>query len=298
MSRYLCAAALLALALANPAAAAGPLRADSNLILVNATVLDKTDHFVTGLSKDNFRLYDQGVEQEISSVSVEDIPISLGIVFDASRSMTPVIPMARQAMRALLGAANPNDEYFIVQVRSRPRISLDFVTRPDEVLASLGAIEPGGRTTLLDAVYLAADHLKRARNPRKALLVITDGKDNNSRYSQRELLRFLSESGATLYAVGLNIHTPTPEGGIPDEADLLDLLARQTGGRYFECQTAADLPAVARKLDIRYQYVLGYRPPALKLDGRYHSVKLRLAHAGGMRAYWRPGYYATPAGRD
>jgi len=265
-----------------------PLRVDSNLVLIGATVVDGSDHFVPGLRKNDFRLFEGGVPQQIVSLSTEDAPISAVIVFDASGSMADSIPMAGQALRQFLNTANPEDEFSLVTVRSHPQLSLPFVSDLEDVLRCLSGVKGDGQTALLDSVYLAAGYVRRGRHTRKAMLVISDGEDNNSRYSTRELLDALREMDVTLYSIGVGISS------VPG-ADILTKLAEATGGRYFEAWSPKDLPGIMRKIDIRRQYVLGYSPVPLTADGKYHRVELKLAPEARerhLRAFARPGYYA------
>ncbi|HEY1206237.1 MAG: VWA domain-containing protein [Bryobacteraceae bacterium] len=270
--------------------APGPrvLRVDSSLVLISATVVDRSDRFVPGLRKNDFRLFEGGVPQEIVSLSAEDAPLSAAIVFDASGSMADSIPMAGQALREFLNTANPADEFSLVTVRSHPQLSLPFVSDPEDVLHCLGGVRGGGQTALLDSVYMAAGHVRRGRHTRKAMLVISDGEDNNSRYTERELLDALREMDVTVYSIGVGIRGATGVG-------ILGELAAATGGRYFEAWSPKDLPGIMKKIDIRQQYVLGYSPEPLRADGKYHRVELRLASQARerhLRAFARPGYYA------
>jgi Ca-activated chloride channel homolog len=277
---------------------AARLRADSNLVLINATVVDGSDRFVTDLAKTDFRLFEGGVLQRIATLSTEDVPVSAVIVFDASGSMKRSIAMAGQALRTFLGTANPADEFSVVTVRSDPDLSLPFVRDPEELLRCLAGIEGDGETALLDAVYLAVGYVRKGSNPRKAVLVISDGEDNHSRYTESELLDALRETDVTLYSIGVNVRPAAYAAGEPPErtgADVLSEIAEATGGRYFEAWSPKDLPGIMAKIDIRRQYVLGYSPVPLKPDGKYHRVELRLARqarARHLRAFARPGYYA------
>lgn len=275
-----------------------PLRADSNLVLIGATVVDGADRFVPDLCKADFRVFEGGVLQRIASLSAEDAPISAVIVFDASGSMVDSIPMAERALREFLTTANPADEFSVVTVRDRPQLTLPFVPDSGNVLRTLGGIKGDGRTALLDSVYLAAATARKGRYSRRAVLVISDGEDNHSRYTERELLDVLRESDVTLYSIGVDIRPAqySPDNPIQRTgADVLSGLAEATGGRHFEAWSPKDLPGIMSKIDIRRQYVLGYTPEPLKADGKYHRVDLRLARQARdrhLRAFARPGYYA------
>ena len=274
------------------------LRADSNLVLINATVVDGSDRFVTDLGKTDFRVFEGGVLQRIATLSTEEVPVSAVIVFDASGSMKRSIAMAGQALQAFLDTANPADEFSVVTVRSHPDLSLPFVRDPEELVRCLAGIKGDGQTALLDAVYMAAGYVRKGSNPRKAVLVISDGEDNHSRYTESELLDALRETDVTLYSIGVNVRSVSYASGEPAErtgADVLSEMAEATGGRYFEAWSPKELPGIMARIDIRRQYVLGYSPVPLKPDGKYHHVELRLARQARqrhLRAFARPGYYA------
>ena len=261
-------------------------------------MVDGSDRFVPDLRKTDFRLFEGGVLQQIATLSTEEVPVSVVIVFDASGSMKRSIPMAERSLRAFLDTANPADEFSVVTVRSHPDLSLPFVRDPEDLLRCLGGIRGDGQTALLDAVYMAAGYVRKGNNPRKAVLVISDGEDNHSRYTEGELLDALRETDVTLYSIGVDVRSAPSAPGEPNErtgADILSELAEATGGRYFEAWSPKDLPGIMGKIDIRRQYVLGYSPAPLKPDGKYHRVDLRLARqarARHLRAYARPGYYA------
>jgi Ca-activated chloride channel family protein len=289
MSRILVLGLVVAAAGVSGGPGSRPLRADSNLVLIGATVVDGADRFVTGLRREDFRISEGGVEQRIVSLSSEDAPVSAVVVFDASGSMARAIPMASQALHQFLEAANPADEFSVVTVRSRPALSLGFVGDPRDVVAGLGEVRGAGETALFDSVYMALSQVRRAHNARKALLVISDGGDNHSRYTERELIDALREADVKVYAIGLGDEQPEFSG------EVLGALADATGGRYFEAWSAKDLPGIMKRIDIRSEYVLGYSPDPLKADGKYHRVELSLtrqARARHLHAFWRRGYYA------
>ncbi len=281
-----------------PGRAANTIRSDSNLVLVHTTVVDRADRFDLSLRASDFRLFDHGTEQRIASFSVEDVPMSIIVVFDASGSMAKSLPLAQQALREFLATSNPEDEFSMVMVETHPELAIPFVRRPEPVVDRLGRTGAGGRTALFDAVYLAASQARRARNPRRMLLVISDGEDNNSRYTEEEVHNLLRETDATLYSIGVGIRVPAyaaPDEQVRTGADILTAMAEDTGGRYFEAGRPKDLAEIFKRIDIRYQYVLGYAPNPLFRDGRYHKLEVKLAKEArrqGLRAFCRPGYYA------
>ncbi len=302
MRLALCMSACAAVALAGEPGAR-PFRSDVNLTLVNASVVDRNDRFVADLHPEDFQLLERGVAQRIASFSIEDAPLSVAIVWDVSASMEHVMPLARKALAAFLATANPEDEFSLVTVRDRPELRLAFARRAEDVLQTMDHTSAGGNTALLDAVYLAASTLRNGHNSRKAMLVVSDGDDNNSRYTELELRRLLQESETNLYAIGVGVRQPemSPDGGPPERvgSEILTSLAEESGGRYFEAADPRELPKTMSRIDIRYQYVLGFKP--LSADGKYHKVALKLAGRARVRhlhAYWRPGYYAPTELRE
>ncbi|MGD0579119.1 MAG: VWA domain-containing protein [Bryobacteraceae bacterium] len=271
-------------------------RSNSAMILVNALVVDRSERFVTDLKRDDFRVFQDGHEQKTVKVWLEETPVSAGIVLDASGSMKEVLPLAKQVAMEFIGSSNPNDEFFVITVGRRPAARLLFETRAEAVVRVVNNQQAEGSTALLDSIYLAVNYLHRSRNARKALLVISDGEDNHSRYSERELVRLLEESNLTLYTLGLGVRHTDHEDSEPAPGEhLLTVLAEATGGRYFEVSSKSDLPQAIAGINIRYQYMLGYGVEGVRNDGKYHRISLKLtgeARRRKLRAYYRPGYYA------
>jgi VWFA-related protein len=275
------------------------IRVDSTLVLINVTVTTPLNQVVTGLEKDHFRLFEDKIEQTVSQFSSEDAPLSVGLVFDISGSMGSKIQKARQAAAQFFKTANPEDEFFLIQFNDRPQMTSPFTTETEEIQNKLTFTNPKGRTALLDALYLAMDHMKKARNPRKAILVLSDGGDNSSRYTQSEIKNLVREADVQVYAIG--IFEPVAARGRTAEElagpSLLSELAEQTGGRHFPVENPNELPDVAAKIgiELRNQYVLGYTPANLTRDGKYRRVKVQLVQPRGLpplRAAYRTGYYA------
>ena len=255
--------------------------------------------FVTGLDKEDFRLYEDKVEQEISHLSSEDTPLSVGIVFDTSGSMGAKLSSSRQAVVQFMKTANPEDEFFLVEFNDRPNIAVGFTSSPDEIQSRLTFTRSKGQTALLDSVYMAMTQMKKARNPRRAILIISDGGDNSSRYTERELRYAVRESDVQIYVIGIfepvdqRDRTPEEEHG----PDLLGTLAKETGGRAFEVTNLADLPDVAAKIGmgLRNEYVLYYSPHNLERDGKYRRVQVKVVKKAGLPPLtptFRTGYYA------
>lgn len=275
------------------------LRIDTNLVLVPITVTTPLNQIVTGMEKENFRLFEDKIEQEITYFASFDAPISIGLVFDASGSMGSKLTKSRQAAAAFFKTANPEDEFFLIQFNDRPQLVVPFTRDVEEIQNRLTFTQAKGRTALLDAMYLAMQTLKKGRNPRRALLVISDGGDNSSRYTETEIRNLLKEADAQVYAIG--IFEPIGARGRTAEElagpGLLSDLAEMTGGRHFPVDNLNDLPDIAAKigLELRNQYVLGYISKNPNRDGKYRRITVKLNQPRGLpplRALHRQGYYA------
>ena len=275
------------------------IRVDKTLVLINVTVTDPLNRFVTGLEKEHFRLYEEKVEQEITQFSSEDAPISIGLVFDTSGSMGAKLQKSRQAAAEFFKTANPADEFFLVQFNDRPELVVPFTTDTDKIQSALTFTQSKGRTALLDGVYLAMNEMKKARNPRKALLIISDGGDNSSRYTETEIKNRVREADVQMFSIGI-FESLGGRGRTPEEAagpGLLNELAEQTGGREYAIENVAELPDIAAKIgiELRNEYILGYTPKNRERDGKYRKVQVKLNQPRGLpplKAYFRLGYYA------
>jgi Ca-activated chloride channel homolog len=285
-----------------PREAKGPrsdIRVDTTVVLINVTVTDPLNRFVTGLEKENFRLFEDKGEQKISHFANEDAPLSVGIVFDTSGSMGSKMTKSRLAVSEFFKTANPEDEFFLVQFNDRPETVVDFTTNLEDIQNRLTFTQSKGRTALLDAVYMALHKMKKAHNTRKALLIISDGGDNSSRYTESEIKRLVREADVQIYAMG--IFEPAAARNRTSEEmngpSLLSEISEQTGGRHFAVDNLNELPDVAAKIgiELRNQYLLGYSPTNKERDGKYRKVQVKLLQPRGLpplRAFWRLGYYA------
>jgi VWFA-related protein len=275
------------------------IRVDTTLVLIPVAVTDPMSRFVTGLEKENFRLTEDKVDQEILQFSSEDAPLSVGIVFDTSGSMGAKLQKSRQAVAQFMKTANPEDEFFLVQFNDRPELTVPFTSATEEVQSRLSFVQSKGRTALLDGVYLAMHEMKKARNGRKAILIISDGGDNSSRYTETEVRNAVREADVQIYGIGI-FESLAGRGRTPEELagpGLLSDITEQTGGRHFAVDNLAELPDVAAKigLELRNQYVLGYNPKNQTRDGKYRRVQVRLVKTSGLpplKALFRTGYYA------
>jgi Ca-activated chloride channel family protein len=275
------------------------IRVDTTLVLIPVAVLDPLRKFVTDLDKENFRVFEDKVEQQIVSFSSEDAPLSICIVFDASGSMGEKLQMSRRAVAQFMQVANPQDEFCLVTFNTRPELVEPFTTMTEKIQNHLAFVGSKGSTALLDGVYLAMNQMRKARNPRKALLIISDGGDNASRYTESEVRNAVVESDTQVYAFGifesLGSRSRTPEEF--SGPDLLNRLAHMTGGRSFGIGNLAELPDAAEKvaIELRNQYVLGYSPKNTTRDGKFRRVEVKMNHVKGLpplKPIYRTGYYA------
>jgi Ca-activated chloride channel homolog len=262
------------------------LHSDVKMVMIPTNVLGPDDRPVLDLQKEDFQLFEGAVEQKIASFSVDQAPVSLGIIFDSSGSMKNKIGKSREAVQQFLKSSLPGDEFFLVQFADLPKLRVPFTPDADEIGASLSQVQPYGWTSLYDAICLAANQMRQAKNSRKALLVLSDGGDNNSRYSSAEVIDMLREADVRLYAIGLF-----------DSARFLKKAAEETGGAAIEVENLKSLPDAVDALSaqLRSQYLLGYYPAQPQNDGKFHTVKVKLSNAASrlkLRASWRHGYYA------
>jgi Ca-activated chloride channel family protein len=267
-----------------------------DIVLIPVTITDPMNRLVTGLEKDNFSIYEGSEKQEIKHFSSEDAPISLGVIFDISGSMSNKIDKSRDAVVEFFKTANPDDEFFMITFNDRPEVLNDFTQSVEDIQGKLVYTIPKGRTALLDAIYLGLNKMKQAKHAKKALLIISDGGDNHSRYTQGEIKSLVKEADVQMYAIGLydsSYKTPEEAGG----PALLTELTETTGGRTFTIDNVNELADVATKIgvELRNQYVLGYRPKNQAKDGKWHKVKVKLMPPKGLpplHVYSKSGYYA------
>ncbi len=273
-----------------------PFRARVDLVLVPVTITDPMNRLVTGLEKDNFQLFENKERQQIRHFSSEDAPISLGVIFDVSGSMSNKIDRSKEAVVEFFKTANPQDEFFVVSFSDQPEVLSDFTSSVEDIQSRLVLANPKGRTALLDAIYLAVAKLRTARYDRKALLIISDGGDNHSRYTEGEINSLIKEADVQIYAIGLFDQVPRTDEERLGPA-LLAEVTDVTGGRTFTIDNPNELPDVATKIgiELRNQYVLGYRPTKPVHDGKWHKIKVKLVPPKGLpplHVYAKTGYYA------
>jgi Ca-activated chloride channel family protein len=273
-----------------------PIKIDVDLVLVPVTITDPMNRLVTGLDKENFSLMEGKEPQEIRHFSSEDAPVSLGVIFDLSGSMSNKIDRARDAILEFFKTANPQDEFFLIAFSDRPEKLSDFTQSVEDLQGRLVYTVPKGRTALLDAIYLGINKMRQAKYPKRALLIVSDGGDNHSRYTESEIKSVVKEADVQIYAIGIYDHyssTAEEKYGPILLTDIADL----TGGRAYTVDNPNDLGDVATKIgiELRNQYVLGYRPKNPAHDGKWRKIKVKLIPPKGLpplRVYAKTGYYA------
>ncbi len=267
-------------------------RVDVVTVYVKVAVSDPLNRYVTGLEKENFKIYEDNVQQTITHFSQESAPISAGFIFDISSSMgfRHNIRIAKNDFLPFLESRNPEDEYFLVTFNRTVKLVQAFTDQSQEVQNDIAIQKSGGTTALYDAVYMGLDQIKKGKNEKKALILISDGEDNSSRYTAAEVRDFSKESGVQIYGVGLG----GPEGY---GQGLLRQLANVTGGRVFFPDAGAGLDYYVSLIhaELRNQYLLGYVPLNPARDGKWRRIKVKLDVPRGfpkllVRA--KEGYYA------
>jgi len=275
---------------------AKPIKVAVNLVLVPVIVTDPLDRIVVGLGREDFQILDGKQPQEIKHFSREDAPVSLGIILDCSGSMKSKMERAREAVSEILKIGNPQDEFFLLKFADRPEQITDFTPAVDGIESDVITGVPKGRTALLDAIYMGLSKMRQARFQKKALLIISDGGDNHSRYTEGELKSLVKEADVMIYAIGIYDHYFATHEELLGPA-LLGQITNLTGGRTFAIDNPNDLPIIASRIgiELRDQYVLGYNPGNARRDGKWHRIKVKVLlrkPARQLHVYAKAGYYA------
>jgi Ca-activated chloride channel family protein len=275
-------------------------RAHTDLVVIPVTVTDTLNRFVLGLQKEDFHLFEDGVEQNVAHFSGEDAPLSVGVLFDDSGSMAYKLRTSRDAVAQLLNTLTKEDEAFLMEFADVAKVSIGFTGRTEEIQSALKNAQAGGLTAMLDAIGTGLREMKKAKNSRKAIVVVSDGGDNRSHYTAAQIESLVREADVQIYAMG--VFEPVFSLGLtPEEISgprLLSEIAAQTGGRAFAAAVPGDMPSVATRIavELRNQYVLGYYPRNKARDGKYRKVEVKLSPPPGLgsllKVHWRLGYYA------
>jgi len=275
-------------------------RADTNLISVPVNVFDSMNRVVNHLDPKAFRVFEDGIEQQIVAVGEDDTPASIGFVFDTSLSMGAKLDLSRQAVAEFLRSANPADEFFLLPFDSRPGALIGFTSRPDDIVGRLAQAKSFGTTAMLDAIQSAFLSIRKAHNARRAIVIVSDGGDNHSRATKADILRMAREADAQVYALG-TYEPPSVRRRTAEELTgpgLLAEISEQTGGRSFPVRNASDIMDAAIRIgfELRNQYLIEYRPSNGNWNGTYRRISVEVAQPPGfpqLRQYWRQGYYAV-----
>jgi Ca-activated chloride channel homolog len=272
---------------------------DTELVSFTVTVTDPNARLVTGLDKQHFEIYEDKVKQVITFFNDEDVPVSMGIIFDVSGSMKGKIDRAREALKAFIQTSHNEDDFFLVGFNQRANLLAEF-TDGDTITNKFTLVDPRGQTALYDAAYLGIEKVKQGRHTKRAILLISDGQDNSSRYTYGELRKLLKEAGVQIYCIGI-VELGGGSGGTLDlqGQSILEEIAQTTGGKAFFPRSAAELEDATTRiaLELRHQYSIGYTPTNVKRDGQWHKLKVQVKPPRGLpqlRVQHKEGYYAVP----
>jgi Ca-activated chloride channel homolog len=276
------------------------LKVDVDLVLVTATVTDGLNRYVSGLDTSHFQLWEDKVEQKIEYFSAEDVPISVGIILDVSGSMKDKMRTATQAASTFLKTGNPEDEYFIVQFANRPEVAADFTTDITKLQSKLIMAPAKGMTAMYDSVYLGLEKLKEGTNTKKAILLITDGEDNRSRYTFQNVKEFVKEQDVQIYGIGIVDDWNSQLGAGKTGRAMIEELSELTGGTAFFPDSVFELEDICSKIavELKNQYVIGYHSTNEAKDGKWRKLRLKVNPPKGIQRLnvrAKQGYYAAMA---
>lgn len=278
-----------------------PINVQTDLVTLTLTVTDQFGRYVSGLGKGAFTIIDNNQEQELTFFSDTDAPVSVGVVFDVSGSMNgEKIAKARKALERFINTSHPNDEYSLIAFNTRAQLLLDRSRNGELLSEKLQMVQPKSNTALYDAVYLGIERVTRGAHQKKALLIISDGQDNSSRYNFGEVRRLLKESDVTVYSVGILGGGDYGSSLGMQGQSFLDELSSVTGGKAFYPSTGVEMDELFERiaLELRHQYSVGYTPKDFQPNGKWRKVKVKVKPPRGLPRLIvrsREGYYATPA---
>lgn len=298
MRRYIVWSMLVVIMAPSAPAAQEPIVVHTDLVTLRATVTDVKGNYVLGLERSAFTIQDNDSPQKITAFSDADTPISVAVVFDVSGSMSEAkIAQAKQALAGFIQTSHPRDEFFLVSFASRAHLLLARSRDGDAVLNKFTYFQTDGNTALYDALYLGLEKVSHGTYPRRVILLITDGEDNDSRYTFKEVRRVLQESDVSVYSIGIRegfLHT---SASMAAEIDLRNLATVSGGDTFFPRDSREMDEAFERiALELRHQYSIAYRPDDFALDGKWHRLKTRVTQTDGgqhLVVRSRQGYYAV-----
>jgi Ca-activated chloride channel family protein len=274
------------------------IKLDTDLVTLTVTVTDPYNRLVTGLDRQHFELFEDKVKQSIEFFNDDDVPVSLGIVFDVSGSMKGKLDRARDSLKAFIETSHQDDDFFLVGFNQRAELIAEF-SDGDTLINKLTLVDPKGQTALYDAAYLGIEKVKQGRHTKRAILLISDGQDNSSRYTYSELRKLLREAGVQIYCIGI-VEFGGAAGGTLDMQGqaILEEISQVTGGKAFFPRSAAELEDATTRiaLELRHQYSIGYTPTNVKRDGQWHKIKVQVKPPRGLpnlKVQHKEGYYAV-----
>ena len=273
------------------------LKVDVDLRLLHVSVFDEKDTLIKGLRKEDFAVYEDKVQQEVSLFREEDVPVSIGMVIDNSGSMRTKRERVNKAALTFVKTSNPQDELFLINFNDQVYIDQDFTKNHDDLTDVLDTLDSRGGTALHDAIYLSLEHIREGKEDKKALLLISDGEDRDSRYKFESVLEFARESHASIFVIGLFDKEGERSRAQKKAAKNLKDLAEETGGKYFFPESVDEVEALCTQIahEIRNQYTLGYKPTNTKRDGTWRTVSVKVnttKNAKKVVARAKRGYYA------
>lgn len=281
----------------------GPVIVNTDLITLTVTVTDTYGRYVSGLGRGAFTVLDEKQPQEITFFSDDDSPVSVGVLFDVSGSMSgDKVKRARDALAKFIQTSHNSDEYFLIGFNSRAQLLLDKTRDGDAVLDKLMFVQTKHNTALYDACYLGVEKVQRGTHPKRALLLISDGQDNNSRYTFNELKRLLKESDVVLYGIGILGGGDAGSALGMEGQSILDELANVSGGKAFFPRSGPEMDDIFEQiaLELRHQYSIGYKPANFTDNGKWRKVKVKVTPPRGLPRLFvrsKEGYYAIPGAR-
>jgi Ca-activated chloride channel family protein len=267
----------------------------TDIVNVMISVTDPYGRFVTGLAKDHFEVFDDKVKQQIAHFTDEDAPVSLGIVYDVSGSMKERVNRSIRALRRFVDSSHVDDDFFLIGFNDRAKLVQDFTTSGESVIGHLMFVSPKGSTALYDAAYIAVEKVQQGRHSKKALLIISDGQDNNSRYTYKELRNRVKEADVQIYAIGIT--DPASDSLAGFGRSVLEEITRMTGGRAFfpNAYNEPELVEICTRiaLELRHQYSVGFYPTDIQSEAKWHKVQVKVnppRGLGRLSLSYRDGY--------
>lgn len=278
----------------------GPIvKSLTEVVTLSVTVTDPYSRLVTGLDRKHFEVFEDKVKQNIEFFRDEDVPVSVGIIFDVSGSMKGKLDRAREALKAFVQTSHDQDDFFLVGFNQRANLVAEF-TDGESLINKLMLIDPKGQTALYDASYLGLEKVKQGRHQKRAILLISDGQDNSSRYTYGELRKMLKEANVQIYSIGI-VEMGGGAGGSLDlqGQGILEEVSQTTGGKAFFPRSAAELEDATTRiaLELRHQYSVGYVPTNEKRDGKWRKISVKVNPPRGLprlNVRSKEGYYAIP----